>query len=374
MNIVLFIPSFERGGTERNVVLLSRTLINFGYRVDLIYIRKSNGLFDEIDSNTRKIELKNKINIPLIHPRLNDAINIFFQFLKYLKANINRVKLVLSFQSSIIAIFVCMFLRVPIIVRVANSIDYLNYERKLVSRLSHILKKWVYKWADIIITNSNRTASDLTRLLGRKVECIYNPTFDHTIVEKARENVNHDWFRKKELPIVIGVGRLVRQKDFETLIRAFAEVRKSMRVRLVILGEGEERRELERLVETLGIEEDVWMPGFVNNPYKYMARSDLFVLSSLYEGLPNALIEAVGVGVPVVSTNCLSGPEEILLGGEGGDLVDVGDLEGMACAIRRNLVDRDYAIRKWRVAYANLYRFTPEEVGKKYLKLIEEII
>lgn len=128
----------------------------------------------------------------------------------------------------------------------------------------------------------------------------------------------------------------------------------------------------EHLIKTLELTEDIWIPGFDVNPYKYMAKADVFVLSSLYEGLPNVLIEAIRVGTPVISTNCLSGPEEILLSGKGGDLVDIGDYTEMAKAIERYLDNPEYAKTKWQIAYNNISRFTPDQAGKHFMELIEQ--
>ena len=140
-------------------------------------------------------------------------------------------------------------------------------------------------------------------------------------------------------PVVLSVGRLTatNQKDFPTLIEAFAQVRQIRPARLLILGEGEQRPKLEAMVKQLGLEQDVILPGFVENPYPYMARAALFVLSSRWEGLPGALIEALYCGAPVVATDCPSGPREILAGGQHGRLVPVGAVSEMAKAIEESL-------------------------------------
>ena len=135
----------------------------------------------------------------------------------------------------------------------------------------------------------------------------------------------------------MGVGRLTPQKDFPTLIRAFAEVRCQQKVRLIILGEGEERSKLESLTKELEIETEVSFPGFVDNPFQYMKRASVFVLSSRWEGMPNALLQAMACGTPVVSTNCKTGPEEILENGKWGHLVPVGNVEALSSAIRETL-------------------------------------
>jgi len=135
----------------------------------------------------------------------------------------------------------------------------------------------------------------------------------------------------------LSIGRLTKAKNYSTLIEAFAKVRQQRDVRLAILGNGEERPSLEGLVRRLGLENDVWLPGFVDPPYPYLARASVFVQSSIWEGFPTVIVEALAFGVPVVSTDCPSGPREILENGRFGELVPVGDVEALADAIRRAL-------------------------------------
>ena len=193
-----------------------------------------------------------------------------------------------------------------------------------------------YPWADAIVGVSNGVADDLSSLADlprQRITTIYNPVVTFALHAQARAPLDHPWFRPNAPPVVLGIGRLHRQKDFPTLLSAFARVRAQRPVRLVILGKGKLRAELEMLARTLGIAADVAMPGFVENPYAYMTRAAVFALSSVSEGLPTVLIEALACGCPVVSTDCPSGPAEILDGGRYGRLVPVGDDMALARAI-----------------------------------------
>jgi glycosyltransferase involved in cell wall biosynthesis len=143
----------------------------------------------------------------------------------------------------------------------------------------------------------------------------------------------------QERPVVLGVGRLTRQKNFLALIEALGLVRRERDARLIILGEGPERASLEARVAELSLQQQVFMPGFVNNPHAYMARAAVFALSSDWEGLPTVLIECLATGTPVVSTDCMSGPREILRDGELGGLVPVGDVTALARAISGAIAD-----------------------------------
>ncbi|MCP4687367.1 MAG: glycosyltransferase, partial [Desulfobacterales bacterium] len=181
----------------------------------------------------------------------------------------------------------------------------------------------------------------------------------------AGERVDHPWLLSGESPIIVGAGRLTGEKDFPTLIRAFARLRRKRECRLMILGEGKMQGMLESLAAELDVGEDLALPGFVANPYKYMAKAHLFVLSSAWEGFGMVLAEAMAVGLPVVSTDCPLGPREILEDGRHGPLVPVGDVDALSRAMARTLdhpPDPD-ALR----AAAN--RFTVEACADGYLQL-----
>lgn len=194
----------------------------------------------------------------------------------------------------------------------------------------------VYSWADGIAPVSQGVADDLTQIAGHPLErmqIISNPVVTPELLEKANEPVNHSWFAAGEPPVILGVGRLNVQKDFPTLIRAFALIQQHLPARLMILGEGEERPQLEAMIDQLGLAKVATLPGFVSNPYAFMSKASVFVLSSAYEGLPTVLIEAMAVGTPVVSTDCPSGQRKFLEFGRYGRLVPVGDIKALAQAI-----------------------------------------
>lgn len=196
--------------------------------------------------------------------------------------------------------------------------------------------RWLYPHSDGVITVSRGVGQDLQETIGLRgvtIRPIYNATITPRLAELAREPTGHQWLEEGDRPVLLGAGRLNRQKDFSTLVRAFARVRETIPARLVIIGEGSERPRIESLIQELGVEGDVSLPGFVDNPYCWMAAADVFVLSSRWEGLGNVVAEALGVGTPVVSTDCPSGPREILDDGRYGYLVPVGDDGAIAEAV-----------------------------------------
>lgn len=212
-------------------------------------------------------------------------------------------------------------------------------------RLRHLpaLLHRCYPWADAILAVSDGVARDLSevaRLPIQDIVTIYNPVLTPDIRIRASEPVPHAWLEDKQAPVVLSAGRLSVEKDFPTLLRAFALLRERIPARLIIVGEGGQRAKLEKLISDLGIGEAVSLPGFVQNPYAYMAHASVFVLSSVFEGFGNVLVEALACGCPVVSTDCPGGPGEILGRGRYGRLVPVGDHAALAGAIRDSIAER----------------------------------
>jgi glycosyltransferase involved in cell wall biosynthesis len=195
---------------------------------------------------------------------------------------------------------------------------------------------------------------------------IYNPVITPSLLAQAKLPPNHPWYAPGEPPVILGVGRLTRTKDFPTLIRAFAELRRERAVRLLILGEGEEREALGQLARELGVARDVGLPGFQENAAAFMAGARVFALSSVGEALPTVLIEALAAGARVISTDCPSGPREILQDGRLGALVPVGDAGALAQAMS-DALDR----RNGSVPAESLAAFTRDAAVEHYLQLIE---
>jgi glycosyltransferase involved in cell wall biosynthesis len=227
--------------------------------------------------------------------------------------------------------------RTPLGVRLGTNLSTAMAGRGAVSRwLRYTPIRLLYPHIDRIIAVSEGVADDTARIarLGRaRIVVVRNPVITPDLPGQAAAPCAHPWLAPGGPPVILGAGRLERQKDFPTLIRAFALVRARRPCRLLILGEGGQRGALERLVESLGLRGQVDLPGFAPNPYPLIARASLFVLSSAWEGSPNVLTEALALGVPAVSTDCPSGPAEILDGGRFGPLVPVGDVDALAAAM-----------------------------------------
>lgn len=227
-----------------------------------------------------------------------------------------------------------------------------------------------YPRNDGIIAVSRGVAEDAAGLIGLpadRITVIPNPTVTPELALRAAEPLDHPWFASGQPPVLLGAGRLMIEKGFDTLIEAFALVRRQADCRLLIVGEGPDRKALEARVAELGLGSSVSMPGFVDNPYQYMARAAVFVLSSTREGSPNALVEALACGTPLVSTDCPNGPQEVLEGGRHGRLVPVGDAQAIAAAVIETLREPQ-GTRESRMAAAQ--RYTVERSATLYLEAL----
>ena len=226
----------------------------------------------------------------------------------------------------------------------------------------------LYRRADAIIANSAGVAANL-EALGldrRRIVAIPNGVECDRIEAAALAPVTLPWPESRGDPLIMTAGRLVPQKDHATLIRAFARLQVMVRSRLIILGEGPERRSLETLAHNLGIRDRVAFPGYHENPYPFFARADLFVLCSRYEGMPNVLLEALACGLPIVSTDCPHGPAEILKDGWFGSLVPVGDSVRLAHEIARNLHAPANAKRQ----RARARHFDAAKIAERYIDVL----
>ena len=326
-DVAIFITYLHGGGVERVLVNLARGFVEQGLSVDLVLVKAEGVFLSLIPPEVRVVNLEGKRLISSL-PNL----------VHYLQQNKPTALLSTMQDINLVALWSRRLAGVStrVVVSVHNTVSQESQNStQFKRRFAPYLARWFYPWADAIVTVSQGAAEDLV-LLGlssERIKVIYNPVVTPELFEKANQPVDHPWFDPGSPPVILGVGRLEKQKDFPTLIRSFAQVQQQRPARLMILGEGKERPYLEALVQELGLGENVSLPGFVSNPYAYMARAAVFVLSSLFEGLPTVLIEAMAGGTKVVSTDCESGPAEILSNGQYGKLVAVGDIKGLAEAI-----------------------------------------
>lgn len=327
-----FLPSLRGGGAERSILHLVNGLAERGLLIDLVVVEAVGPYLDLLSSAVRLIDL-----------HAGRTLRAIPGLMRYLRKTQPTCLLSVMDHVNIIALIARRLSRIPCriiisthtVMSVAAS-HSLNKRERLIPYLSRL----VYPWADSIVAVSKVVADDLVHCLGlprERIHVIYNPVAISELMSQSKIPIDHPWLTSGKAPVILGVGRLTPVKDFPTLIRAFNEVRSERDARLVILGEGEQREDLEALIQLLDMEEDVNLPGFVENPFSYMAQAAVMVLSSRTEALPSVLIQAMACGTPVVSTDCPGGVREILEDGKYGELAPVGDAHRLAQAILSTL-------------------------------------
>ncbi len=314
------------------MLTLATAFAERGVGVDLVLVKAEGEYLDMVPEGVRVVDLDSRRTLTAV-PR----------FLRYVRRE-RPVALMSTLTTSDAASLVAKLLngrRSRVVVRQANTFSDLFALRDFKNRQVLRVVRLLMPLADGIVAVSEGVATDLRDQVPRaagKIVTVHNPVVGPGLVEQAAEAVEHPWFGDGE-PVVLAAGRMSAEKDYPTLLRAFAEVARSRSARLVILGQGPERESLLELAARLGIEDRLDLPGFDVNPFRYMARASVFVLSSRFEGFPNVLAQAMACGAPVVSTDCRSGPSEMLEGGKWGRLVPVGDWRAMARAIEATLDD-----------------------------------
>ena len=363
--IAIFSPSLAIGGAERALVNLANAFADSKKKVHLLLAKAEGSLLSEVHPDVRVFDLGKK--------GVWGALPVLSCYLRT-----ERPAILLSTLShaNLIALWAVGLSRVPTRVVITEtttmSVNFASepgIKNKLIPQLARIF----YRDADAIICLSRGMAVDLLEITGvsnDKVHIIYNPIVTADLLKKSQEHLSHPWFAPSALPVVLAVGRLTAAKDYPTLLRAFALAREKRELHLIILSDGEQRLALEALVRQLGLANSVQMPGFVDNPYAYMARAAVYVLSSAWEGLSAVIVEALACGTAIVATDCKYGPAEVLENGRYGKLVPVGDPGAMAKAILETL-----DIQPDRTRLRQRSRdFTVEAVVQQYLALFNTLL
>lgn len=360
--VALFIRSLKGNGAQRSTMNLAGALAERGLDVDLVLVTAEGPLLGEVSKKVRVVDLGVRSGLgvlklafrrpadflalaPIIGglkaPRTLGAIDPLAHYLRQARP----VALLSALDYGNVAAILAAELagvgtRIVISQRNQLSADVELAVEKRVARLTPVVRRF-YPRADAIVAVSEGVAEDLARVCGlprERVTAIYNAVVDDALAARAAEPTGDPWFDgPRDRPTLLAVGKLKHQKDYPTMLRAFARLRRERPVQLGVLGDGPDREALEAMTRDLGIADDVRFLGFSQNPFAYMAKADCFVLSSAFEGLPGVLIQALACGAPSVSTDCPSGPREILDGGRHGPLVPVGDDEALSAAIAATL-------------------------------------
>lgn len=373
-NIAFFLPSLDPGGAERNVVNIINNINRERYKITLVLGEKKGDFVGEIDKD-----------VPIIGLGASNSFKLFLKILAY-------------FAREKPDIFISSFSRINIICIVAanlfsgKNIKTIAIEHNLFSLLPLIAKtpdrrifahfflpqivRFVYPKASAIVCVSRGIAEDLIKVVGcrEKIKVIHNPVTNNNIKKLAEENISGQGLLDIKAPLIIAVGRLVKCKDYPCLFRALNLVLKKQPAHLIILGSGPEEHNLKKMVDEFSLSSHVTFLGFQKNPYKYMKRASVFVLSSLAEGFGNVIVEAMALGCPVVSTDCPTGPSEIIENMKNGILVAVGDEKSLAFAIL-SILNSPQLAEKFSVSgMARAEYFSVEKSVSEYEKLFEDLI
>ena len=306
--IALFHPCLIHGGIPRVFFDLARGFLQAGLAVDIVQATRESGFNGQLPSGARVIDLN-----------AGRALTSLVPLVRYLRRERPDVVISGAIQTNVVAVWACRAARVKtrivltehdMLLAVIGSAAQLSTSTR--TRLSPFFIRRFYPWADALVAVSKGAAEDLATVTGiplAKIHVIHNPVVGPALFVRAAEPLEHPWFGDGEPPVILAVGRLDYFKDYPTLLRAFAQLRKTTRARLLVLGEGEQRGALESMVRGLDFADDVAMPGNVANPLPFMKRAAVFVLSSNSESFGNVLVEALAVGAPIVATDCRFGPK-----------------------------------------------------------------
>lgn len=358
--IAIYLPSLRGGGAERVMVTLANAFAERGYAVDLVLASATGPYLSEVSSAVNVANL-GRTRVITSLPGL----------VRYLRKRKPTVLLSAMGHANLVALLAKKLsggnTRVVVSERTDASVEA-NQGKGLRSLIIRSLNRYLYRSADAVHAVSQGVAAASAKELGLpldRIQVVYNPVVTPHMFEMSRANIDFSWLAKDERKIVCAAGRLTKKKDFATLIQAFALVQKKTNARLVIMGEGELRWDLECLIAETSLQQAVLLPGFVENPFAIMKQADLFALTSVFEGLPNVLIQAMACSTPVVSTDCPSGPAEILENGKWGRLVPVGDVEALAKAMLATLMEAEHPDVASRAAY-----FSVDRAVDGYLRLL----
>ena len=341
LNVALFLSSLGGGGTQRRMLTLCDSFARRGHRPSILVADPEGPFRSLVPPSVPVVPMVSWLHrTPGIRGhKWRGVLASAPTLAEHLRREPPDVLLASSHLANAVAFWASRWTRppTPTVVCVNAPLSEAGLQRARFSNLIvRPLTARCYAKADAVIAISRGLAGQLARAAGVKPERVFtipNPVDVARIQALAREPLDHPWFARGEPPVVLGVGKLEPQKDYPTLLRAFARLRVGGPLRLAILGEGSQRDRLEELARDLAISGDVLLPGFQINPFAWLARAAAFVLSSAWEGASNALLEALACGCPSVSTDCLSGPSETLDGGRYGPLVPVGDDRALAEAI-----------------------------------------
>ena len=376
MKIFFLIPSLEKGGIERSLSRISRKLVYLGWEVSLITCDTSSEgeSYFEKSINIIKVKTPSMYKKSLTFQLLNNII-LFFKYKKII--NEQNVNLLLAAKNFPLAVFLKIFSKNNFKLILREAVDP-NVAAKtqrfyIFEKMILYLKKRLYPKSDMIIAISQGVKDSLVEKLSinsYKINVIYNPAADKRIIKLSKE-IPEDYFFDNYT--IVNIGRLTKQKDHITLLKAFKKVLNSYKCNLLIIGEGSERKSIENYIYKNSLVNNVKLLGYKSNPWKYLSKSNLFVLTSIWEGFGNVIVESMLLGTPVISTNCKSGPSEILENGKFGKLFNIYDYENLSDLILNEIKSKslDSEIQKLKIRSED---FSIDKITGLYIESFEKLL
>ncbi len=372
MHIAFFIPVLTIGGAEKVIIALANGFAEKGYKVDLVLVNKKGPLLSSVSSKVHIVDLgasKTFLSIRKLRRYLDTAKP------QVLLSALDNANIVASMAVRLAATKTCHIISLHTNLKLSHK-----KARTSMHRLYPSIMRRLFPAATGYIAVSKCVAKESGEFLhipSKIIDVIYNPVIQDEIKSKAEEPISHPWLEDDRYFTMVAVGRIFEAKDYPTLLYAFSKVNASIpETRLIILGDGklEIKEEMTRIIHQEKLEHAVELHGFAHNPYAFIEKSSLLVLSSSWEGFGNVLVEALHLGTPVISTDCKCGPREILKNGELGSLVSVGDRDGLAKAILKHITQKpkidqkaiDFHLQQMEVGYV-IDRY--EEI---FLRLVED--
>jgi len=362
--LVIFMPSIEGGGVEKNLFIISNFLaLKIGKAIVITanteYRNKFNKFVQIVGPNfnlIKKFGRKIKYFICLTY--------LFLIYLKYKKIS------VFAFQANMYAIIACKILGIKVITRSNSSPSGWSQ-----NKFKLFFFKIILKLADKIIVNSLEFKNEMKKKLKIKTQCIYNPLNKKQILKLSKKKLNFSFFDKNKKKLkIINIGRYVEQKDQLTLLKALNLIKNRIDFRAAIVGKGVKEYELKNFISENNLKKKVKLLNFTNNPYKYLIKSDIFILSSIFEGLPNVVLEAITLRKLVISSSCPTGPKEILKNGKGGLLFKIKNFKELAKCIIYASKNKKMLNAKIKYSYKSLKRFDSYVNLNKYLNVVKKIL
>ena len=354
-------PSIEGGGVEKNLFIISNYLSSKLKGVTLITAsKKFNNFFKKIRIINPKSNFWDNFN------RRTKYIVCLIILMKLIFRNKNYV--VFAFQANLYCTIICKLFDVKIIIRSNSSPS--GWSKGVVKQL---LYKYLLKLTDNIIVNSLDFQKEFKKMFKVNSICIYNPLNKKEVILKSKKHLNFPFFKNNNRQLnIINVARFTDQKDHLTLLKAVNLLKNKINFKLLIVGRGVNKPKMLNFINKNGLQKKVKVINFQNNPYKYIARSNLFILTSTFEGLPNVLLEAIALKKFVISSNCPTGPREILMNGNGGELFKVGNHKALSQKIMSFYYNKKKYQKKIDVSFKSLHRFDYHLNLRKYLNTVKK--